>query len=58
MTMDQNNSIVRGDLLIRDGRIAGIGGDNSTDVDEVIVVVGRDEELAFTRSTASSNAVM
>src|SRR6266446_10556288 len=36
VTMDDNNSIVRGDLLIRDGRIAGIGGDNSTNVDEVI----------------------
>src|SRR5438552_8777155 len=36
VTMDQNNSIVRGDLLIRDGRIAGIGGGNSTDVDETI----------------------
>src|SRR5947199_6393271 len=36
VTMDDNNSIVRGDLLIRDGRIAGICGDNSTNVDEVI----------------------
>src|SRR6266404_1486654 len=36
ITMDENNSIVSGDLLIRDGRIAGIGGDNSTNVDEVI----------------------
>jgi 5-methylthioadenosine/S-adenosylhomocysteine deaminase len=36
VTMDENNSIVRGDLLIRDGCIAGIGGDNSTSVDEVI----------------------
>lgn len=40
VTMDENNSIVRGDLLIRDGRIAGIGGDNSTDVDEVIDASG------------------
>src|SRR5260370_6074105 len=36
VTMDEKNSIVRGDLLIRDGRIAGIGGDNATNVDEVI----------------------
>src|SRR5216683_3670551 len=36
VTMDENDSIVRGDLLIRDGRIAGIGGDDSTNVDEVI----------------------
>src|SRR5216683_537979 len=35
VTMDENDSIVRGDLLIRDGRIADIGGD-STNVDEVI----------------------
>src|SRR5438552_13760556 len=40
VTMDQNNSIVRGDLLIRDGRIAGIGGDNSTNVDEMIDASG------------------
>src|SRR5713226_3635872 len=36
VTMDENNSLVRGDLLIRDGRIAGLGGDDSTNVDEVI----------------------
>src|SRR5438876_1821069 len=36
VTMDDNNSIVRGDLLIRDGRVAGIGGDNSTNVDEML----------------------
>ena len=36
VTMDRNGSIVRGDLLIRDGRIASVGGDNSTNVDEVI----------------------
>jgi 5-methylthioadenosine/S-adenosylhomocysteine deaminase len=36
VTMDANGSIVRGDLLIRDGRIASLGGDNSTSVDEVI----------------------
>jgi 5-methylthioadenosine/S-adenosylhomocysteine deaminase len=36
VTMDANDSIVRGDLLIRDGRIAGVGGDHSANVDEVI----------------------
>ncbi len=36
VTMDKSDSLVRGDLLIRDGRIAGLGGDNSTNVDEVI----------------------
>ena len=36
VTMDKSDSIVRGDLLIRDGRIAGLGGDDSTNVDEVI----------------------
>src|SRR5712692_8773970 len=36
VTMDKSVSIVRGDLLIRDGRIAGLGGDDSTNVDEVI----------------------
>src|SRR5712692_7477462 len=36
VTMDESNSIVRGDLLIRDGRITGIGGGNATNVDEVI----------------------
>jgi 5-methylthioadenosine/S-adenosylhomocysteine deaminase len=36
VTLDDNNSIVRGDLLIRDGRIAGIGGDSATSADEVI----------------------
>src|ERR1700674_713814 len=40
VTMDENDSIVRGDLLIRDGRIAGIGGDDSTNVDEVIDAQG------------------
>src|SRR5712692_1998142 len=40
VTMDEKDSIVRGDLLIRDGRIAGIGGDNSTKVDEVIAANG------------------
>src|SRR5713101_352200 len=36
VTMDESDSIVRGDLLIREGRIAGISGDDSTNVDEVI----------------------
>src|SRR5712691_7238714 len=36
VTMDKSDSIVRGDLLIRDGRIAGIGEDDSANVDEVI----------------------
>jgi len=36
VTMDKSDSIVRGDLLIRDGRIAGLGEDDSTNVDEVI----------------------
>ncbi|HLR04347.1 MAG TPA: 5'-deoxyadenosine deaminase [Pyrinomonadaceae bacterium] len=36
VTMDKSDSIVRGDLLIRDGLIAGLGGDDSTNVDEVI----------------------
>src|SRR5712664_3994895 len=36
VTMDKSDSIVRCDLLIRDGRIAGLGGDGSTNVDEVI----------------------
>src|SRR5712692_6366468 len=36
VTMDGSDSVVRGDLLIRDGRIAGLGGDDSTNVDEVI----------------------
>src|SRR6266446_5090214 len=36
VTMDKSDSIVRGDLLIRDGRIAGVGEDDSTNVDEVI----------------------
>src|SRR6266852_3664237 len=40
VTMDHNSSIVRGDLLIRDGRIAGIGGDNSANVDGVIDAKG------------------
>src|SRR5260370_19261364 len=40
VTMDKSDSIVRGDLLIRDGRIAGFGGVDSTNVDEVIDAKG------------------
>src|SRR5438034_4266189 len=36
VTMDQNSSIVRGDVLIRDGRIAEVGGAINPDVDETI----------------------
>src|SRR5438105_4060994 len=36
VTMDENDSIVRGDLLIRDGRIAEIGGQITADTDETI----------------------
>src|SRR5258707_7872112 len=36
VTMDENNSIVRGDLLIREGRIAEIGGLITADADETI----------------------
>lgn len=36
VTMDENNSIVRGDLLIRDGRIAAIDNHTETDASEVI----------------------
>jgi 5-methylthioadenosine/S-adenosylhomocysteine deaminase len=36
VTMDEDDSIVRGDLLIRDGRIARIGSDSATKADEVI----------------------
>src|SRR5205085_569230 len=36
VTMDQDNSIVRGDLLIRDGRIAEIGEAIKLDTDETI----------------------
>ena len=36
MTMDENDSIVRGNLLIRDGRIAEIGGQITADTDETI----------------------
>jgi len=40
VTMDADNSIVRGDLLIRDGRIAGIGGEGEVKADEVIDASG------------------
>ncbi|MDX6531474.1 MAG: 5-methylthioadenosine/S-adenosylhomocysteine deaminase [Blastocatellia bacterium] len=36
VTMDQNDSIVRGDVLIRDGRIAEVGEAINSDVDETI----------------------
>src|SRR5213080_5012643 len=36
VTMDQNSSIVRGDVLIRDGRIAKVGGEVDDTVNEVI----------------------
>ena len=36
VTMDQHSSIVRGDVLIRDGRIAEVGGAINPDVDETI----------------------
>src|SRR5690242_5481839 len=36
VTIDGENSIVRGDLLIRDGRIASIGEPNAIKVDEVV----------------------
>src|SRR5205085_9936987 len=36
VTMDQNSSIVRGDVLICDGRIAEVGGTINPDVDETI----------------------
>jgi 5-methylthioadenosine/S-adenosylhomocysteine deaminase len=40
VTMDGNDSIVRGDLLIRDGRIASVGGESATSADEVIDAKG------------------
>ena len=36
VTMDQKNSIVRGDVLVRDGRIAGVAPKINDSVDEVI----------------------
>ena len=40
VTMDREDSIVRGDLLIRDGRIVEIGKDIETDASEVIEAGG------------------
>ena len=40
VTMDSENSIVRGDLLIRDGRIASVGEQNETIADEVVDASG------------------
>ena len=40
VTMDSNDSIVRGDLLIRDGHIAEIGGGTYDTVNEVIEAKG------------------
>src|SRR5881394_3190733 len=40
VTMDENDSIVRGDVLIRDGRIAEIGGETDDTVTEVIEAHG------------------
>src|SRR6266851_1096077 len=40
VTMDLNNSIVRGDLLIRDGRIAVVGNEIDETVNDVIEAEG------------------
>ena len=40
VTMDENDSIERGDVLIRDGRIAEIGGEIDATVNEVIEAHG------------------
>src|SRR5437899_3448962 len=40
VTMDQNSSIVRGDVLIRDGRIAEVAETINTDADETIEASG------------------
>jgi 5-methylthioadenosine/S-adenosylhomocysteine deaminase len=40
VTMDENESIVRGDVLIRDGRIAKIGGEIDDTVNDVIEAHG------------------
>jgi 5-methylthioadenosine/S-adenosylhomocysteine deaminase len=40
VTMDAEHSIVRGDLLIRDGRIATVGGQSGNKADEVIEADG------------------
>lgn len=36
VTVDENDSVIEGDLLIRNGRIEGIGRFNDTDADEII----------------------
>src|SRR5258706_13321257 len=41
VTMDQDNSIVRGDVLIRDGRIAEVGATINADADETVDADGR-----------------
>jgi 5-methylthioadenosine/S-adenosylhomocysteine deaminase len=40
LTMDEKNSIVRGDLLIRDGRIVGVGAEIDETVNDVIEAKG------------------
>jgi len=40
VTMDKSNSVERGDVLIRDGRIAQIGGEINETADEVIDAAG------------------
>jgi 5-methylthioadenosine/S-adenosylhomocysteine deaminase len=40
VTMDQKDSIVRGDLLIHDGRISSIGGEIDETIDDVIEAEG------------------
>ncbi|MEK6335359.1 MAG: 5'-deoxyadenosine deaminase [Acidobacteriota bacterium] len=40
VTMDKNNSVARGDVLIRDGRIAQVGGNINETADEVIDATG------------------
>jgi len=40
VTMDADNSIVRGDLLIRDGRIAAVGEQSGNKAEEVIDATG------------------
>jgi len=40
VTMDADNSIVRGDLMIRDGRISAIGDQSGSEADEIIDASG------------------
>src|SRR5437588_11946522 len=40
VTMDEKNSIVRGDVLIRDGRIEDAGAQTNIEVDEIIDAAG------------------